>query len=244
MYGVSAGDGDLTYLGTNPDSYRGPYTKETDGSLDDWTDLINLTYALSTNTPDSEYVEAVNRVLDVEQWLRFLAVNILADNCEASISTGRGDEYYMYRGVNDPRFILIQHDLEDMFGVGDETAASVLTAGIFRPTGVAALNRLMKHPQFAPRYYWHLKNLIDTVFSAQQIGRLIDQQLSSWVPAGTIQTMKDHSAQVNAYVLSKIPLAIAVTTAVNAQTGYIHTAANTVSLAGKANAIGIAADRP
>ena len=230
------GQANLAYLGTNPDSYRGPYTKQTNGSIDDWTDLFNLTYALSATT-DSEYVAAVNRVIDVEQWMRFMAVNTLADNRENSIAMGTGDEYFMYCGVNNPRFVLIQHDLEAMFGVGDETGTPVMTGGLFRAAGVPAISRLIKHPQFAPRYYWHLKNLMDTVLSAEQFGRLVDQRLGSWISAGTIQTMKQHSADVNAYVLARIPLTISVTTAVNATTKYVHTTTNTVSLAGLANAI-------
>jgi hypothetical protein len=237
------GNANLAYLGTDSLSYQGPpplapqYSKQTNGSLDDWSDLINLTYALSTNTPDSQYVEAVNRVVNVEEWLRFIAVNTLVDNRENSIGTGYGDEYFMYRGVNDPRFVLIQHDLEAMFGVGDESGPTIETSGLFRATSIPALNRLMKHPQFAPRYYWHLKNLIETVFSAEKIGPLIDQRLGSWVPLGTRNTMKSRSAAINAYVLSKIPQTISVTTAVDATTKYVHTTTNTVSLSGLANAI-------
>ena len=232
----SGGNANLAYLGTDPLSYQGSYAKQTNGSLDDWSDLIGLTYALSA-TPDSEYVEAVNRTINAEQWLRFIAFNTLADNRENSIGTGYGDEYFMYRGVNDTRFVLIQHDLESMFGVGDEMGTSVLTAGLFHAANLPALGRLMKHPQFAPRYYWHLQNLIETTFSAKTIGPLIDQRLGSWVPIGTRNTMKNYTAQVVAFVQSKIPQTLSVTTAVDATTHYVHTATSTVSLTGLANAI-------
>jgi len=227
---------DLRYL-DNPDQYRIAYSKETNAGEDDWSDLIRLTYALSNNTPDSSYVEEVNRNLNVEQWLRFFAVNNLANNREASLGTGTGDEYFMYCGVNDPRFVLIQHDLECMFGQGDETAPSVLTNGIFRATSIAAINRFLKHPQFVQRYYWHLKNLAETIFSAEQFNPFIDNLLGNWLPAGRITSIKDYTAQYRAYVLSVIPLTIKVTSAPAVQNNYYHTTSNLVSLAGQANAI-------
>jgi len=237
---------DLRYQGQNPTNYRDKYSKETNSAEENWSDLIQLTYALSTNTPDSNYVEAVNRNLNVEQWLRFFAVNNLVNNRENSIGTGSsnvtyptrsGDEYFMYRGIEDPWFLLIQHDLECMFGQGDETAQSLLTAGIFRATTIPAVNRFLKHPQFVPRYYWHLKNLAETTFSAEQFNPFIDNILGNWVPADRIASMKSSIAQFNTYILSVIPLTIAVTSAPTPLNGYYHTTSNLASLAGQANAV-------
>ncbi len=58
-----------------------------------------------TTTSDSVYAEQVKRVLNVEQWLRFIAVNILVDNNENSLAIGVGDEYFLYRGLVDTRFV-------------------------------------------------------------------------------------------------------------------------------------------
>jgi len=237
---------DLRYQGQNPTNYRDKYFKETNVAEDDYSDLIQLTYALSTNTPDSSYVEAVNHNLNAEEWLRFFAVNNLVDNQENSIGTGAyntsyparsGDEYLMYRGIEDPRFLLVQWDLEDMFNQGDEGARSVLDAGIFRATTITAINRFLKHPQFVPRYYWHLKNLADTTFSAERFNPFIDNLLGNWVSADRITSTKNYAAQCRAYVLSVIPLTIKVTSAPAVQNTYYHTTSNLVSLAGQANAI-------
>jgi hypothetical protein len=228
---------DLRYLGTNPTSYQICYTKTSNVSANDWSDLIELTRVLSdTTTSDSVYAEQVKRVINVEEWLRFIALEILVDNNENSIAIGVGDEYFLYRGVQDKRFVLIQHDLEAMFGVGDERTPSV-THSIWQATSIAALNRLMKHPEFAPRYYWHLKNLIDTTFSATQFNPFLDHLLGDWVPAATVAQMKKFIADRNAYVLSVIPQKITVTNAPALQGGYPRVTSNTVSLTGQANAI-------
>jgi hypothetical protein len=231
-----AHDADLRYEGAQPNAYRDTYSKETNVAEDDWSDLIRLTYALSNNTPDSNYVEAVNRNLNVEQWLRFFAVNALVDNSERSIANGTGDEYFLYRGVEDPRFVLIQHDLEAMFGRGDEMTPSV-TDGIFRATAIPAINRFLKHPQFVPRYYWHMKNLIETTLSAEQLNPFLDELLGDWVAAGTIDQMKSFAAQRNAYVLSLIPSELTIATNLPQSYGYYRTNTSSFAVQGTADAI-------
>ncbi len=75
--------------------------------------------------------------------------------------------------------------------------APSVTHSIWQATSIAALNRLMKHPEFAPRYFWHLKNLIDTTFSANQFDPFLDHLLGDWVPPATVAQMKKFIADRN-----------------------------------------------
>lgn len=228
---------DFRYLGTNGASYAPYYIKKSNASANDWSDLVELIRVLSdTASPDNVYAEQVRRVLNTEQWLREIAVNILADNCESTLAIGTGDEYFLYRGTKDTRFVLAQHDLEAMFGQGDERTPSV-SHSIWQATSIAAMNRFMKHPQFAPRYFWHLKNLADTTFAESQFNPLVDYLLGSWVPADRVAAMKRFIADRRAYVLSVIPQKIRVTSTPGEQGGYSRTGAGVVSLSGEANAI-------
>jgi hypothetical protein len=226
---------DLRYEGADPDEYRHNYYKRTNTAEDDWTDLIGLTYALSDNTPDANYVEEVNRVLNVEQWLRFLAINTLLDNSETTLANGNGDDYYMYRGIVDPRFVLIQHDLDSIFGMGQNSGSA--TASIFRATAIPAMDRFLKHPQFARQYYFHLRDLIETTFSAEQLDPFLDNLLGDFVPQTTIDQMKDFIAARNAYVLSEIPSEFTINTDLPQSDGYYLTNVNTFSLYGTADAV-------
>jgi len=217
------------------DHYTHHYFKQTNVSEYDWSDLIGLTYALSDNTPDANYVEEVSRVLNAEQWLRFLAINALLDNSETTLANGSGDDYYIYRGIADQRFVLIQHDLDSIFGLGQD--AGSVTSGIFRAARIPALNRFLKHPDFVPRYYFHLKDLIETTFSAEQLGPFLDELLGDFVPAGTIQQMKDFVAQRNAHVLSLIPSDLTIVSDLPQSSGYYVTDVNVAVLYGTADAI-------
>ncbi|MHC4743529.1 MAG: lamin tail domain-containing protein, partial [Planctomycetota bacterium] len=238
----SGGDhANLRYEGpvADADHYRQHYFKETNVAADDWSDLIGLTYALSENTPDSNYVETVRRVADVEQWLRFLAVNTILDNSETTLANGDGDDYYLYCGIEDPHFILIQHDLDSIFGMGD--TAGRVTHGIFRfvtdDPGIPALERLVYHPEFIGRYYWHLKSLIETTFSPEQLDPVLDELLGDFVHPGTLQQMKEFAVARNAHILSLIPSDLTVVSDLPVVEGYHQTTAASASLYGTADAI-------
>jgi len=225
------GPADLRYRGSNPDDYRNSYFKTTNVAQDDWSDLMELCYVMS-ETPDDIYVEEVKRVVNVDEWLRFFAINALLDNSETSLANGYGDDYYLYSGIEDPRFVLIQHDLDTIFGRLGST-----TNSIFRFSPVRTIDRFVKHPEFIGRYYYHLRDLIETTLSAEQLRPMLENLLGDFVPAGLIQDMMDFVAQRNSYVLSLIPSELTVQTDLPQSNGYYQNSTNTLILYGTADAV-------
>ena len=250
--GIGVG-GNLNYLGADPTPYKqeysaggptssaGPYSKGSNMSEDDWSDLVNMTYALN-QTSDAAYTNALFEAVNVDQWLKFLGVNTLLCNMETTLATGAGDDYSMYRGVTDPRFILLAHDSDTVLAQGDSSAdytRSVFEAGIGggnRP-GIPGINRMLKHPVVAPRYFAILTNLCDTAFSAGQINPLLRQVLAGWVPDSYIQSMQNAAATRRANVLSQIPLNLTIGHSLSTQSGYPRATTSTITLFGAANAI-------
>ncbi|MHC4556310.1 MAG: lamin tail domain-containing protein [Planctomycetota bacterium] len=224
------GPADFSYHGPDPNFYRPSYFKRTNTAEDDWSKLIELCYILD-RAPDSNYVQEVRRVINVEQWIRFFALNALLDNNETSLANGYGDDYYLYQGILDPRFVLIQHDLDSILGYNGSSA----TRGIFRSTGLPTIDRFITHPEFIHRYYFHLKDLIETTFSAERIGPLLDELLGDFVPAGIIAQMKNFVEQRNAHVLSLIPSEFTIQSDLQIVDNYRHTIFNTFALSGSAD---------
>ena len=151
---------DLSYLGTNGQAYANMgYSKESNRSEDDWSDLIRLTDLLN-NTPEPHYASAVRQVLDPQQWMRYFALNSLLGNNESCLATGVGDDYDLYRGQVDPRFLLIPRDWDTIL---DFSAAAPVDTDIFRATALPVLDRFLKHPEFAPLYFEELLRLTETI---------------------------------------------------------------------------------
>jgi hypothetical protein len=237
---------DLNYLGDDARAYRqvyspsgptsdsGGYAKQSNVAEDDWSDLITLVKVLN-QTPHAAYAQSVEQVVNVDEWLRYLAVTTLIGNMETTLGTGTGDDYSLYRGIADPRFHILPHDLDTTLGQGD--ISPDYARSIFRAAGIPALAGFLRHPEFAPRYYALLKRLIDTTFSPTQLRPVLDQCLGGWVPETIIQSMEDFVARRNAAVLAQIPLGLTVASNLPLTNGYPLATTNTVTLTGKANAI-------
>jgi hypothetical protein len=193
---------DLGYDGPDPSRYYNGYEKQTNAAANDYSDLIELTYVLN-RTPPERLVEEARKVIHLEQWLRYLAVDALCGNREGGLTSPRGDDYAMYRGVLDPRFWLIPHDLDTLFGQGG--TASDVNRSVNVYAGLDGLHELLTIPDVQALYYAQLVELIGTVFAPEQFDPLVDHLLGGWVPEETRTRIKEFVVRRNAAVLAQIP---------------------------------------
>jgi len=254
VYRASTGNhsAQLNYQGTNPNNYLGiGYFKTSNQSENDWTDLMNLTAAFSFTGAHEDYLAAMSTNVNVEVWMRYFALGTLINYGETSLFNGRGDDYALYRGVTDPRFVPIGHDFDTIFGQGDTINGyyAVLTnssiyimlsppSSGFNTPNILNLRRFMTNATFAPIFFAQLKRLADTVFTPSQLDPLLDQLLGGWGPTTTtIDAMKTHAANRRSVVLSQIPLALTVNSALGSSNGFLYTTASAVTLFGSSHAI-------
>lgn len=239
-YRCARPDTGLDYLGTNPNNYVGQgYSKESNTTENDWTDLINLTFALN-NSPDSTYVRDVRRVVNIDKWMIYFAACQLMEYSETALCNGAnlqgvGDDYSMYRGVNDPRFVLMPHDFDTIFGQGDTGGNP--SEDIFTMNAINTVARFMTNPEITPSYYRALKNLADTVFHPSEFDPFLDRLLGDFVPTTTLDAMKAFNVQRRNYVLSRIPLSLTINVGLPVVSGFFQTTTPTVNLNGAANVI-------
>jgi hypothetical protein len=203
LYRAAGHSATLDYLGTNHLNYvTNGYAKHSNLSENDWTDLFQLTEALAT-APSSNYWPAVQPMIHVDEWLRYFAVFSLIGSEETSLGTGYGDDYTLYRGIADTRFNVIGHDWDTIL---NQAAAGNPAASIFRATSLMTINRFLKHPEIAPRYYAELLHQLSNTFAPAQMSLALDQILGSWVPPNYIGTMKEFATNRHAGALAQIPL--------------------------------------
>jgi hypothetical protein len=232
-----AGEAELRYVGTNPNAYRPSYFKETNASQDDWSDLIHLVDVLN-NAPEATYFQDVSKVLNVSQWLRYIALDSLLMNNETGLNQGGGDDYFLYRGVLDPRFVLSPHDLDTILDQGGSVSASIFAivrgGGTFN--GVDGLKRFFSHPEVIPRYYQAMLDLMNEFFNPETLDPLIDRVLGGFAPADRVNAMKQRVRQRITGVLVQIPQGLAVDGAPAPGTGSARSTSSTIALSGKAHA--------
>jgi hypothetical protein len=186
-------------------SYTNTWFKESNASEDNWTDLIGMLRVMGTNGTTTFNPQNIEAVVNSSEWLRHLAVMNLLGNNETGLNTGFNDDYFMYRGVKDPRFVLMYYDLDTILGFNNSLAtnAQIYSAGLNNGSG-AAIGRFMRNPVYEPVYHAHLRDLLETSFSAPQFNALVDQTLD-WVPENVRGQIKTWMTSRRAFVLSQIP---------------------------------------
>lgn len=232
------GGANLRYQGEHPDPYRTNYFKQTNTSVDDWSDLIQLTRTLQGGSEES-YASRVRQVLDVEAWMTYFAVETLLDNKETNLAnanngTGPGDDYFLYRGEHDRRFRVIPYDLDTILGGGD--TPGLVTDDLFRMNANPTIARFMRHPEFAPVYYAALERLLTNTFSPSNLTQLVERHLGGMVPRGVVDALLKFNEERTVYVRSRIPKSVQVGTVFPVKAGYSHTTSSQVDLVGTAPA--------
>ncbi|MCA9263133.1 MAG: lamin tail domain-containing protein, partial [Planctomycetales bacterium] len=191
----------LEYFGQNPSRYVS-YLKTTNGSEADYSDVIRLTDVLN-NTPDATYVEEVEQVIDIDQWFRAIALTEATGYSEFGLLTGdqQGDDYAMYRGIEDPHFLMIPYDLDSMF--------DQVNGNMFSFEGVFALNRLASFPELTPRLYAQFLDVTE-VLTADNVRPHLVQMLGAVIPEASIDGMVAYLQNRADFIRSQIPQELTV----------------------------------
>ncbi len=158
-----------------------------------------MTDALN-NTPNETYLETVSQVMDIDQWLRSMAITELSGYNEFGLLIGdaTGDDWAMYRGVEDPRFVFVPYDLDTMF--------EGTTGSIYSAEAVPALNRLLNFPGIWPRFYAQFLDVMDNAFAENKVRPHLTQMLGAVESQGTIDSMVNFLNARAEFVRGVIPV--------------------------------------
>jgi spore coat protein H len=151
----------LEYLGENWNAYTNRYQPKTQAELADQQRFISLTRLISRGDEATLERELPTRI-DMENFLRYLAVNALLANYDSFM--GNGHNYYLFQPAKGAKATFIPWDLNEAFGghppLGPRLHQVELT--VLRPQ--AGLNRLidrvLANPAWAAEYRKELSNLL------------------------------------------------------------------------------------
>jgi hypothetical protein len=133
------------------------------------------------NEPDETFPDKIEKVLDVDEVLRFLAVSTLIVHLDNYI--GSGHNYYLYE--IDGKFIILPWDLNMAFGTfkcqcPGIDRKDIINLYIDEPTcGRIAdrpiVKRLLSHQSYLDAYHRYLKFLLDGPFKVDRMLSRIDE---------------------------------------------------------------------
>ncbi|MBI1928146.1 CotH kinase family protein [Candidatus Poribacteria bacterium] len=128
------------------------------------------------NSDDAQFAQEIEQFLNVDSFLRFLAVNTLLVNLDSYLGTGHN--YYLYHNTATGQYEMIPWDLNEAFGnfqMGN--IQQMLSLDIDQPSAGKKLliDRLLKIEKYKEQYHANLRELIETHFHPERMSVEIDR---------------------------------------------------------------------
>jgi len=150
------------------------------------------------NEPDETFPTEIEKVLNVDGALRFLAVSTLIVHLDNYIAMGHN--YYLYD--DNGKFVILPWDLNMAFGTFNYglDRHRLINYYIDEPTGGPMaerplVERLLSHQPYLNAYHGHLEELLDGPFSVDNVNARIDELAALIRPFVRADDLKFHSTE-------------------------------------------------
>ena len=163
--------------GVNPGDLIAAAGLKTNENRPDHAALLRFLEVLN-DEPDTSFPRAIERVLDVDAALRFLAVSAVTVHLDSYLGSARN--YYLYE--TDGRFTMVPWDMNEAFGTfhcGIERSR-LIDLYVDEPTaaplaGRPLAARLLRHPRYLDAYRGYVRELLDGPLAAGAAEARIDR---------------------------------------------------------------------
>lgn len=168
-------------------------------SSHNFTNLFTLVDSLRATRPEP-YTQAVQSRVDVEEWMRVLAVERIAGNWD-SYSYDRGKNMYAYKPGNGP-WELIPWDIDFVWDLGDSATTELFSGHD------SVINTLRTHPPFARAYWRAFHDAANGPMLASKVGAILDAKYAglqaSGISCSPPTPIKTYIAARRNYLLSQL----------------------------------------
>jgi spore coat protein CotH len=166
----------IEYLGEEWDRYKAQYNPKHEPSKKEAQRVIDFA-KLVHRADDEQFRKEIASYLDIDEFLRFMAVNALLVNADSFFSLGHN--YFLYLNPDTNKFVYIPWDLDLSFGgfpMMGGSPAQQLDLSITHPHmgETKLIDRLLAIKEMKEKYLKVVKELSDGCFSKDQLLKEID----------------------------------------------------------------------
>ena len=183
---------DLNWWGANPSSYQDVYELKTNEDSADYTALVHFIDVLN-NTPASSFVCAIQEVMDVDLFLRTIALEILMGQWDGYAYNK--NNYFLYQRENDGKMVYISYDLDNTFGI-DWFGINWALRNLYNwaPSNQARplYTKLLAVPYFKDRFTYHLTDILNSVWDVASLQTELEQKQQLISPAAFADDYKGY----------------------------------------------------
>ena len=171
----------LNWLGADTTSYQQYYTLERTEQIQPWDALVKVIDKLN-NTPFAQLEDSLNRYMNVDRALWFLACENLFGDRDSYIRKGKND-YMVYYAPESGRFSMLELDGRSTMRTSSFDWSPFYHAD---DSNYPLLYRLLSVPSLRQRYLAHMRTIIEEQMQSADFNALVD----------------DHAALIDAQVQS------------------------------------------
>lgn len=192
-------------LGDDKEGYRWDFLIKNNEERDDFSGI--MAFAKVMELTGTAFTSQITNVIDVDQWLRGVAVNVLSGVGDSYGGDGAQHNVQFYVRPGDSRVLYLPHDMDAFYNA---TRPIVPNADV---------TKLIAVPAYARAFYSHLLDVIATTYNGSYMARWADQfgrLLPAQNFAGHLAFIVERANYVTAQVNAAVP---AITFAITSNTG-------------------------
>jgi hypothetical protein len=183
---------DLNWWGSNPSSYHSVYELKTNQDSADYTALVHFIDVLN-NTPASNFVCAIQEVMDVDLFLRTIALEILMGQWDGYAYNK--NNYFLYQRESDGKMVFLSYDLDNTFGI-DWFGINWALRNVYNwaPSNQPRplYTKLLAVPYFKDRFTYHLTDILNSVWDVTSLQAELEQKQQLISPAALADDYKGY----------------------------------------------------
>jgi len=173
---------DLTFKRTNPGAYKigdfghRTYDLKTNKAADDYSDLANFITILN-NTPDEDLVCELEKVFNVDSYLKAMIFDIVSANWDGPIVNK--NNFYLYHNTATDKFEYIPFDIDNTFGIdwfGEDWASRDIYNYAGGNPERPIYNRIISIPEYRDRFSFYFKEFIDQYLQTDSLTTYLYQK--------------------------------------------------------------------
>ncbi len=181
---------DLHYKGEDPNLYaeyenwgRQAYALKTNVAAYDYSDLAHFIDVLNNYTGTTFRCE-LERVFDVENYLKMIAVDILMSNWDGPIINK--NNFYLYNNPCTNQFTYLPYDLDNTFGI-DWWGIDWVDSDIYQWSELSEdyrpiYEKLMAVPEYKDRFTFYMEEMLEQFFNNTFMANYLNEKLALLSP--------------------------------------------------------------
>jgi hypothetical protein len=163
--------GGFTYQGDDASRYNRTFLIKSKDEPEAWAALIDLVKTLDA-TPSEALEAALASRLDIDKYLRFLALDNVMASADAFLQ--RGSDYSLYRHP-DGQFHFVFHDANEMFSAGGRGGMQLSPLVAQNDSTKPIIAKVLAVPALRARYLGYVREIAEKSLDWNAVGPVVKQ---------------------------------------------------------------------